>query len=52
MQMVGPGNTALGRKREFVQRQEEAFKRERRAAWQQRIEGTQSLRKGFIKITV
>ena len=38
--MVGPGYTALGMKREFVKRQEVDFKRKRRAAWQQRMEGS------------
>ena len=49
MQLVGPGNTELGRKREYTQRLEQRLKLERRAVWQQRVEGTSSLRKGFIK---
>ena len=51
-QLVRLDSTALGRKQEFVQQQEEAIKHKRRAAWHQRIEGTQSLRKGCVKTTV
>ena len=51
MQLVGPGNSELGRKREFTQRLEQRLRLERRAVWQQRVEGTTSLRKGFIKST-
>ena len=49
MQLVGPGNSELGRKREYTQRLEQRLRLERRAVWQQRVEGTSSLRKGFIK---
>ena len=49
MQLVGPGNTELGRRREHTKRLEHRLRMERRAVWQQRVEGTSSIRKGFIK---
>ena len=46
---VGPGNTQLAKKREWAVMEDMRMKRERGAQWLLQYEGTQSLRKGFIK---
>ena len=37
MQLVGPGNSELGQKREYTQQVEQCLRLERRAVWQQRV---------------
>ena len=46
---VGPGNNLLAKKREWAQLEDERMRRERGAQWLLKYEGTQTLRKGFIK---
>ena len=46
---VGPGNNQLAKKREWAVIEDRRMKRERTAQWLLQYEGTQTLRRGFIK---
>lgn len=46
---VGPGNKQLAKKREWAVIEDKRMKRESSAQWLLQYEGTQTLRKGFIK---
>ena len=46
---VGPGNNQLAKKREWAVMEDRRMKRESSAQWLLQYEGTQTLRRGFIK---
>ena len=46
---IGPGNKQLAKKREWAVIEDKRMKRESTAQWLLQYEGTQTLRKGFIK---
>ena len=49
LHQVGPGNKHLAKRRVWAVREDERMARERGARWIRRVEGIQTLRKGFIK---
>ena len=49
LHQVGPGNKQLAKRRVWAVREDERMARERGAQWIRRVEGVQTLRKGFIK---
>ena len=49
LHQVGPGNAQLGKKRTWAILEDQRMARERSAQWIRRVEGVQTLRKGFIK---
>ena len=49
LHQVGPGNSQLAKKRTWAIMEDQKMAKERSAQWIRRIEGVQTLRKGFIK---
>jgi hypothetical protein len=49
LHQVGPGNTQLAKKRTWAILEDQRMARERGAQWLRRVEGVQTIRKGFIK---
>ena len=49
LHQVGPGNTQLAKKRTWAILEDQRMAKERGAQWLRRVEGVQTLRKGFIK---
>ena len=49
LHQVGPGNQQLAKKRVWAIREDERMARERGAQWLRRVEGVQTIARGFIK---
>ena len=49
LHQVGPGNAQLAKKRTWAIQEDQRMARERGAQWMRRVEGVQTLQKGFIK---
>ena len=49
LHQVGPGNAQLAKRRTWAIHEDQRMARERGAQWMRRVEGVQTLRKGFIK---
>ena len=49
LHQVGPGNSQLAKNRTWAIVEDQKMAKERSAQWIRRIEGVQTLRKGFIK---
>ena len=49
LHQVGPGNKQLAKRREWAITEDQRMTRERGAQWIRRVEGVNTLRKGFFK---
>ena len=49
LHQVGPGNRQMAQKRVWALNEDQRMSRERKAQWMRRIEGVQTIRKGFFQ---